>query len=274
MKTKIFISLFLIATCFTFSCKNKENKNYDENTIKELIAAINEQNIPLIEKYLKRHPNLLEVKIDNDQNSLLHYAIRKDKYESFCCLLKLGADPNCVNIRNVTPLLLTTMIKSLETGSSYDIKYMTALLDYNADASIELKRIGTEFENYDNQNLAREEEMYMSGTTPLIASAMLDDIEKTKLLVEKGNASLTQKDGRGANAALNAIFFNNIETAYYLILEKYSEIPEYFYRWNYLNDENFYKECTIDLLDGLYPTDETEINMKEEIVEYYISKCK
>ena len=95
-------------------------------------------------------------------------------------------------------------------------------------------------------------------------------IEKTKALVEAG-ANINYKTKRGNTAAMEALYGNAPEYAYYLIVEKKAKVSEpYYRRANYGNLDPNEKLYPVSLLRyWVFDLDSEEYKMKMGIVEEF-----
>ena len=254
------MGFFCLNSCF-FE-KRKEDLNvrdieiFEDTPAWELARAVGNQSINKIDKIVKANETLLNFKENRFDTTVLMWAVRKDKYKSAKELLKLGADPN---------------IESKEMGGSAlfpaifyytNTKYIQLLLDYKADPNA----------IYCTPDRNEGTDVFECGTSPLIysVSPLKSGIDKVKLLVKYG-ADINYKTKSGTTAAITALLYEDIESAYYLIVEKKANIKDSFYTYMGITDiQKNTPHYPVDLLlSWIYPLDSKEYQMKMAIVEEF-----
>ena len=262
-------SIFLIITlgflclnsCFFEKRKEDLNVNdieiFEDTPAWELAKAVKHQNINKISNILKEDKSLANYKESKFDMTVLMWAVRRGKYKSAKELLELGADPN---------------IESKEMGGSvlfiaifyYDnTKYIQLLLDYKANPN-------TTYCVLNDGDVIRSP--FECGTSPLMysVSPLKSGIDKVKLLVKYG-ANINYKTKLCATAAISALLYEDIESAYYLIVEKKANIKDsYYFNTELTGIPNNTPNYPVDLLlDWVYPLDSKEYQMKMAIVEEF-----
>lgn len=266
-KTYTVFIVLMIGINSIISCSFQKNK--EDLTIKdieifentpawELARAVKHQKLGKIEKIVSRDKGLLSYEESKFNMTLLMWSIFNGRYKSAEELLRLGADPNITSKKRGGTALFFAL-------NEEDIKYTKLLLNYKADPNV----------TYcipDKGN--GETDVTECGTSALmysIRSTFIEksNIDKVKLLVSRG-ANINYKTKLGTTAAINALLYKDIESAYYLIVEKKANIKECYHSdilLPGLKDELYYP---VDLLlDWIYPLNSKEYKMKEAIVEEF-----
>jgi hypothetical protein len=70
---------------------------YYKTPVWELAKAVKYQNIRKIERFAKKHPELLDYQDPIYQTTLLFWAVGMERYEAAEALLKAGADPDIIS---------------------------------------------------------------------------------------------------------------------------------------------------------------------------------
>ena len=177
--------------------------------------------IPVQEIYtrIKANQAIIQEK-DNYENSLLHYAVVSNKPILVELLIKLGCNPNDLNIYNETPLLF-----GLNNGC-ISIEILKLLLKNNisVDDTDKWGRSACFFSSRNieflkhlcshgaNINISNE-----NGYTPLMRSSMTESLDHIKYMVEQLNASPDLIDEKGRSALTYSIDSNNDSVSYYLM---------------------------------------------------------
>ena len=108
-----------------------------------------------------------------------------------------------------------------------------------------------------------------SGETLLERRRNYVSLEKTKMLVEKGNADVNHKTKYGITATILALYYGEIEKAHYLIVQHKANVTDDFF----LTEENYIDGIPtkpVELLKKLdYPEDSVEQKLKLEIIEEF-----
>jgi ankyrin repeat protein len=251
---------FCFSNCFFEKRKEdlrvKDIEIFKDTPAWELAKAVRRQNIKKIDKIVKKDSSLLNYKESKFDTTLLMWAIDSEKYKSVKELLELGADPNIISKK----MGGTALFNALDRD---DIKYAQLLLDYKADPN-------AAYCVPNDGNIIKSP--YECGTSALMysVSPLGSGIDKVKLLVEYG-ADINCKTKLENTATIQALLYDDIESAYYLIVEKKADIREAYHMDSTLtgiqNDQFYYP---VDLLlDWVYPLDSKEYQMKIAIVEEF-----
>lgn len=231
----------------------------------DLALAVEDERTSAIEKITKNNPELLNYQEPKYGATLLLWAVGMEKYESAETLLKCGADPNIATTTGgETPLFLAAGYSWIDSQYKKDPKYVQLLLSYGADPN----------KNY----IGHAHDVIETGTSPLMYSIGCG-IEKTKALVE-GGADINYKTKRGDTAAVSALMHvgpatisEEMQYAYYLIVEKKAKVNEPFYGPENVimpGDDPNEKFYPVDILRDWTPKLDSEgYKMKMEIVDEF-----
>lgn len=168
---------------------------------------------------IKANPDYI-IEKDDYGNTLLHYAIKDTKAVLVELLIRCGSDLNSLNVYNETPLLfgLNNGYVSIEIlklllrnrisvndvdkwgrsacfFSSRNIEFLSLLCLHGADINIS------------NEN----------GYTPLMRSAITENVQHIKTMIEIFKANPDMTDDKGKTALTYAIDSNNNDVADYLL---------------------------------------------------------
>ena len=199
---------------------------FKDTPVWELALAVKNENTKEIERIVKYKPKLLNYQEPKFGNTLLIWAVGMEKYNSAETLLKCGADPNIQSVRydtydEETALSVASQFSWVDRDANEDPKYVKLLLKYGANP---------------NWSYIGAEHSTEPGTSILMNSIGYG-IEKTKLLVEAG-ADVNHKTKSGETAAIIALRMKEIESAYYLIVEKRAIVSEPRYRYMCCEGQN------------------------------------
>ena len=218
----------------------------------ELAKAVADQDTWKIGRIAKAHPDLLESRAPRSGNTLLIWAVAMEKYRSADALLKGGADPNVAStLTGSTPLFVASGFSWVDRQAKTDPKYVKLLLKYGADPNI-------------NYHSGYKHDIIESGTSPLIRSIGCG-IEKTRALVE-GGTDINHKTASGNTAAISALMeYDNIDYAYYLIVEKKAQVLAMYYEseqtvMSGAMPKQFYP---VDILEYYHPETNTKTYQKK-----------
>ncbi|AKA71554.1 ankyrin repeat domain-containing protein [Clostridium scatologenes] len=288
-KSFFIVSILIIIACSLGSCylsRERSNKSdeegnkmynvgiYKDTPAWELALAVRDEKTKTIEKIVKDNSKLLNYQDPKDGVTLLLWAVGTERYKSAEALLKCGADPNIASTNTgETPLFTAAGYSWIDNDYKKDDKYVKLLLKYGA--------------NPNKNNMKENKSGYTKtvidpGESPLMNSIGCG-IEKTKDLVE-GGADINHKSKSGRTAAIaalesigpNAVTSENIQYAYYLIVEKKAKIVEPYYRPDGVaisGDNPNDKFYPVDLLRDCIPKLESkEYKMKMEIVKEFANQ--
>jgi len=179
--------------------------------VRELALAVGFEDTQQIAILAEGMSELINYQEPTYNQTLLYWAVRRDKVKSVEALLKAGADPNIFCNNGWTALYIATSFRWSEVST----RIVKLLLEYGADPNIgsSLDIIGMSPEY---------------GTTPLMNSVQIGTLEKTIALVEAG-ADINAKSKHGKTAALQAMHVARsgyYETALYLIIEKQADVTQ------------------------------------------------
>ena len=241
---------------------------FKKTPIYKLAKAVNNQQEDEIRKFVRAHPDIIYAEEPYNHYTILHWAIGMEKYESVRVLLEEGYNPNVVrSFNNETPLHIASGYSFIDTEAKNDSKYIKLLLDFGADANIA--------SYYKDSTVKKKYVSALDGSTPLMnaCETLTSNIEEVKILVEEGHADINTKDEIGRNAAVIALENKDVKSAYYLIVEKHSDITQgfYFLPSVILEGETNTIRYPVNLLRNwwIYPLDSEEYKIKMEIVKEF-----
>lgn len=259
---KKYIILIMISVSM-LGCSFNKNGNdprrhdieiFKDTPVWDLAKAVKKQNINKITKFIENNKGLINYKENKFDNTLLIWAIFNDKYQSAKKLLELGADPNIIS-KDIGGSILFPVLHN------DDIKYAKLLLAYKANPNamycITNKKEGVT-------------EYYECGTSPLIyvISPLNSRVDWVKMLVNYG-ADVNHKTKLGRTASIEALTLKDIESAYFLIVEKKANIKDPYY-YDSLPEFKNKPYYAVDILLYLtYPLDSDEYKIKMAIVKEF-----
>lgn len=237
--------LILLQALLVISCNQKTKEELTVQDIEifkktiawDLIQSVDENDVFKIQNILKGNPKLVDFQDPIFGTTPLMWAVSAEKYQSAKALLDNGANPNIISKIGATALFRAVSFSWDDTKANEDPKFVKLLLDYKADPNI----------NYCSPKIDGQTDPIECGTSPLIHSVSRG-FEKVKLLVNAG-AIINYKTKSGNTAAYEALLMKDVNTSYFLIVEKKASITEPVYSYS-LNDAD-----TIDISKPHYPVD-------------------
>lgn len=226
----------------------------------ELSKAVMFQDVSKIKKICKKNPNLMYIEDKNLHYTLLHFAVKLNKYKSAKTLLEVGMSPDVQSsVTGETPLFLTVK------HSCIDIKFMKLLAKYGANPELETKAV--------------KNHVFTDGRTPLMQLPTMYvpeqklNLEKAKFLIESLNANVNAKDIDGRTAAIQALHVKDVKMSYYFIVELKADVTQPYYSPDYvvLKGEEKKQFLPVSILKDWwnYPHDSEEYKLKLEIIKEF-----
>lgn len=259
--TLILLQVLLLTNC---NHKSKEELTVQdieifESTIAwDLIQSIDENDVIKIQNIIKQNPSIVNFQDPIFGTTALMWAVSSEKYQSAKVLLDKGADPNIISKTGTTALFRAISFSWDDTQANDDPKYVKLLLDYKADPNI----------NYCSPKIVGQTDPIECGTSPLMYSVSRG-FEKIKLLVNAG-ATINHKTETGRTASTEALLMKDLNTAYFLIVEKKANVTEPYYFYDMINDtivDNKKPYYPVDLLlDWTFELNSLEHTKKKEII--------
>ncbi len=258
--------LILLQALLVISCNQKSKEEltvqdieiFEKTIAWNLVQAVNENDFIKIQNVLKENSELVNFQEPIFGTTPLMWAVSSEKYQSAKALLDNGADPNIISKIGTTALFRAVSFSWDDTQANEDPKFVKLLLDYKADPNI----------NYCSPKIDGQTDPIECGTSPLMHSVSRG-FEKVKLLVNAG-ANVNYKTETGKTASIEALLMKDVNTAYYLIVEKKSNITEPYYFYDLINDTIIDKEkphYPVDLLlDWTFEIESSEYQKKKEII--------
>ncbi len=233
-----------------------------ENTLKQILTENLSQD-KIVQQVLNKYHTLKAKFIksndpnirDEENTTILMYAVFAQDYDFIDQLITLGADVNAIGQFGATALFMSALKKDLEM--------MKKLVDYGAEINLEgstsplfttlrlntkemtkyLVKNGANLEakspnrertpiyeaikytdidsiKYLIDNGANTNAKDQIGRTPLLEATMSGDIKKVKLLESLSNSDLSDTDSRGFNAIMSASGYGDKELIDYLLINK------------------------------------------------------
>jgi hypothetical protein len=237
--------LIMLQFLLVMSCNQKSKEEltvqdieiFKETIAWDLVQAVDENDVSEIKSILKQNPKLVNFQDPNFGSTALMRAISSEKYQAAKTLLDNGSNPNLISKTGTTALFEAVSFSWYDTQANEDSKFVKLLLDYKADPNI----------NYCSPKIDGQTDPIECGTSPLMHS-ISRGFEKVKLLVKAG-AIINYKTKSGNTAAYQALLMKDVNTSYFLIVEKKASITEPVYSYS-LNDAD-----TIDISKPHYPVD-------------------
>ena len=258
--------LILLQALLVISCNQKSKEELTVQDIEifkktiawDLVQAVSENDVIKIQNVLKGNSELVNFQEPIFGTTPLMWAVSSEKYQSAKALLDNGADPNIISKTGSTALFRAVSFSWDDTQANEDPKFVKLLLGYKADPNI----------NYCSPKIDGQTDPIECGTSPLMHSVSRG-FEKVKLLVNAG-ANVNYKTETGKTASIEALLMKDVNTAYYLIVEKKSSITEHYYFYDIINDTIIDKEkphYPVDLLlDWTFEVESSEYQKKKEII--------
>lgn len=261
--------LILLQVLLVISCNQKSKEEltvqdieiFKETIAWDLVQAVDENDVSEIKSILKQNPKLVNFQDPIFETTALMWAVGAEKYESAKALLDNGANPNLISKTGTTALFRAISFSWDDTEANEDPKFVKLLLDYKADPNI----------NYCSSKIEGQTDPIECGTSPLMHSVSRG-LEKAKLLVNAG-ASINYKTETGKTASTEALLMKDVNTAYFLIVEKKAKIADPYYFYDIINDTIIDKEkphYPVDLLlDWNFEIGSEDYNKKMMIVKEF-----
>jgi hypothetical protein len=251
MSRKHFYYTLVLFLCVTVSCIDKKGKldKFDIELFKNtpawnLAKAIENEDISQINDILTSDSALV-----NYQESLygitpLIRAIGTDKYRSTCKLLECGANPDLASKIGSTPLFEAISYRWGDVSAKGDTKYIKLLLSYGANPNL----------GYFYRKVKGETNPIEYGISPLMyVITYSSGYDIAKLLVQSG-ANINFKTSLGTTPAIKALLMEDINSAFYLIVENKAKVTEPYFYYSLINDNVVEKNkphYPVDLLLGM-----------------------
>ena len=264
---KNFLWLFSLAFILT-GCSQIRNsylsrgctKGFKGTEAYKLSRAVMLQDVSEIKKICKENPKVMYVEDKDIHYTLLHHAVKLNKYKAAKTLLELGMSPDVQSsVWGVTPLFIAAKY------SNVGIKFMKLLAEYGADPELSAKAV--------------EHHVFTDGETPLMQLPTMYvpeqkiNLEKAKFLVESLKADVNAKDKDGRTAAIQALHVKDIKMAYYFIVELKADVTQPYYSPDYVVLEGDEKKqiMPVSILKDwwIYPLDSEEFKIKLEIIKEF-----
>lgn len=186
---------FLISVLFILcSCSNIYVEHFEGTPAYDLARAVNSGNLSKIERIVKANPELLEYSEPQFGSNVLVLSINVANYKSFKKLLELGANPNYINPKTKTSVLIERATYS--HGYNIDIRYMKLLLEYGADANY-----------FVDEEVIHDDGVHQEPITPLMKASTLS-FDMVKLLLKHG-ADPYKKVGKQKTSAFESSFMGS-----------------------------------------------------------------
>lgn len=257
----ILLQILLLISC---NQKSKEDLNVEDieifkNTVAwNLIQSVDKNNVSEIQDILKQNPKLVNFQDPVYGTTALMWAVGSEKYQSAKTLLDNGANPNLISKTGATALFRAISFSWDDTQANEDPKFVKLILDYKADPNI----------NYCSPKIEGQTDPIECGTSPLMHSVSRG-FEKVKLLVSAG-ADINYSTVTGKTAAIEALLMKDINTTYFLVVEKNADIVKPYYFYSLTNDTIIEKEkphYPVDLLlDWVFDLNSLEYQKKKAII--------
>lgn len=225
--SKVFkiIAILIISTkiysCQYYNVPGFDLNNFKNTPLESLSKAVKNQDEEKIKELVKQGNLDLEYYDPEYGNTILMNAVANNLPRSVETLLKLGANPNQLsNLEKgspTTPLLVAC--RGSYKKDKCNTKVLELLIKYGGDVNFEIK--GSE----SNANGFTDKFFYKE--TPLSLASRGGCLSVVKVLVESGADVNKDIQYPGYRAITEAIIQQNMEVAYYLIVDKKAEIPKY-----------------------------------------------
>lgn len=250
------VTIILLSSVFVMvNCNDIANNS----NLQMLNNAIDRQDTAKIRRILVSNPMLIN-NVDSDYDNIpLIRAVDRRKRASVEQLLRLGADPNIISKRGMTPLIKAIDFGRYDVSFNEDPTFVEILLKAGADPNL----------NYVVPDDSTGHTILKNNESPLMYSVGGYGYEKSLLLIHYG-ADIHYKLETQVNAAILSLILEDIDNAYNLIVNLNADItqPYYYYKLG-SNDINFDDPREpVDLLFFLiYEIGTPEFKKKMAIVE-------
>lgn len=242
---------FILILFILYSCSNNIYVEHFKGTpAYDLARAVDSGNLSKIERIVKTNPELLEYSEPQFGSNVLVLAINVANYQSFKKLLELGANPNYINPKTKTSVLIESATYS--RGYEIDIRYMKLLLEYGANANY-----------FVDEEVINDDGVHQKPITPLMKASTLS-LDMVKLLIKYG-ADPYKKVGKYQESAFESSFMGSPDREkiinYYIDTLKVNVREPFFIRENgdtlyiqdyvnrFIHDES--RERIIKKLEGM-----------------------
>lgn len=246
MSKKSFYYTLVLFLCVNVSCMSKKGRLeksdielFSNTPAWGLVKAIENEDISQINEILISNSLLVNYQEPLYGITPLIRAIGTDKYKCACKLLERGANPNLASKIGSTPLFEAISYRWDDVSAKIDTKYVKLLLSYGANPN----------SGYSYQKVKGETNPIEYGISPLMyVITYSSGCDIAKLLVQSG-ADINFKTNLGTTAAIEALLMGDIDSAFYLIVEKKAKVTEPYFYYDLIN------ENVIDKNDPRYPVD-------------------
>ncbi len=235
-----------------------------ENTpLEEIANLIYQDNIEQVEKFITTHPNMINYQEPQNGLTLLMWSVLMEKFDSVKILLLNGADPNLTSNSNSTALFFACGHSWVENIPNKNSKYVLLLLENGANPNITYQ--GNPNQKYGTITGIEK------GTAPLMIASN-NSIDKVKELLKYG-AKLNHKTVTGKTASIEALIMQEVDVAYYLIVEKKAKVDAPYYFYDVVDNSKINTDkphLPVEILeDWLFELGTKEHKMKMNIVKEF-----
>lgn len=227
----------------------------------QLIKAIENEETSQIEKICAEDTSLVNYQEKKYNITPLIRACGRQKLKSVKKLLELGANPNLTSLIGVNPIFAAL------SGNWDEIDINTELIElllaYGANPNCHF--------HIDDNSETDSFDVIEDSITPLTYAVSFNcKPDVIKLLVEHGS-DINEKTRAGTTASIEALRAQNIQNAYYLIVEKDANISDPYYFYDLNNDIDYSDpRYPVDLLLNLiYEFDSNEYSLKKQIIRKF-----
>ena len=244
---------------------NARQRNIFRNTpAYELAQAIVNNDTESIKRISEVSPELINFQEPVDGTTPLMLAVGCRKYDAVQALIDAGADVNLATKDGLTPLANAISFGWYDNTPTDCAPMVVLLLKNGADPNQPISTIV----QTDSSNIV----LPLYGTSPLMsANGALAQLPVVKALVEYG-ADIDYRLEDGTTAAIEALRYNNIETAHFLIVEKHAKVSDPYFNSIILANIGIPNEphYPVDLLLNMFfDLDSPKYKLKQDIIKEF-----
>lgn len=201
-----FLPLFLLLVSCSLGAGRRNVSFFKDTKAYELAIAVQKADLKQIERLVKEDSTLLTVTNPVSENNVLALCLYVGQFESFKKLLALGADPNFINSKTKSSVLMESCSYF---GNFYNLeednRYAELLLQYGADPTYALENDFTNDKGYS-----------FIATSPLMQASGLN-LQLVKTLIQYGADPYRKLGKQQRTPFTSAVSSRKLDIVYYYI---------------------------------------------------------